>query len=106
MSNFLLIISPFPFPFPAHFSKESQDDVAATINAVEPDVVMVELCDSRESILNLDEETILRESKKLNVSKVVEMVKKVGLMQGISYLLLINISAHITKQLGMAPGGK
>ena len=73
---------------------------------MEPDVVMVELCDSRESILNFDEETILRESKKLNVSKVVEMVKKVGLMQGISYLLLINISAHITKQLGMAPGGK
>jgi len=90
----------------AHFSTESQDDVAATINAVEPDVVMVELCDSRQHILSLDEETILRESQKLNMSGVMEMVKKVGFLQGISYVLLLNLSAHITKQLGMAPGGE
>ncbi len=34
--------------------------MSTTIRAVEPDVVMVELCESRKHVLSLDEETILR----------------------------------------------
>jgi len=90
----------------AHFSSESQEDVSTTIRAVEPDVVMVELCDNRERILSLDEETILRESKSLNSTKIMEIIKDAGFLQGISYVLLLNLSAHITKKLGMAPGGE
>lgn len=90
----------------AHFSSESQEDVSTTIRAVEPDVVMVELCDSRERILSLDEETILSESKSLNSTKIMEIIKDAGFLQGISYVLLLNLSAHITKKLGMAPGGE
>ena len=29
-----------------------------------------------------------------------------GVIQGILHLLLLNMSAHITKELGMAPGGE
>lgn len=29
-----------------------------------------------------------------------------GLVQGVMYILLLSLSAHITKELGMAPGGE
>lgn len=32
--------------------------------------------------------------------------EKSGLVQGVLHLLLLSMSAHITKQLGMAPGGE
>ena len=38
---------------------------------------MLELCANRRSILQLDEETVLRESKELNIAKVRYMVKQV-----------------------------
>ena len=31
---------------------------------------------------------------------------KGGMLQGVMYLLLLSMSAHITKELGMAPGGE
>lgn len=34
------------------------------------------------------------------------IVRQHGKIQGILYLLLLSVSAHITKQLGMAPGGE
>jgi hypothetical protein len=37
----------------AHFSVESQQDVLQTIDSVQPDMVMVELCPSRISILSM-----------------------------------------------------
>lgn len=90
----------------AHFSKESQEDVAKTIKAVQPDVVMIELCKSRVNILSLDEETILEESKNMNFQKIKAAMEQNGFLQGALYLLLLNMSAHLTKQLGMAPGGE
>ncbi|XP_045111727.1 traB domain-containing protein-like isoform X2 [Portunus trituberculatus] len=90
----------------AHFSRESQEDVASTIRAVRPDVVVVELCKARTAILQLDEETILQESRSLDFKKVQMIVRQHGKVQGILYLLLLSVSAHITKQLGMAPGGE
>lgn len=90
----------------AHFSRESQDDVANTIRAVKPDIVVVELCKARTAILQLDEETILQESRSLDFKKVQMILRQHGKVQGVLYLLLLSVSAHITKQLGMAPGGE
>ena len=57
----------------AHFSKESQNDVTQVMNAVHPDVVMLELCKSRTNILSMDEETILSESQNLTAQKMVSI---------------------------------
>ena len=90
----------------AHFSKESQQDVTTTIERVRPDVLVLELCRARTAILSLDEETILHESKTMNFSKMKVVLQQHGRVQGMLYLLLLSVSAHITKQLGMAPGGE
>ncbi|KAK3871817.1 hypothetical protein Pcinc_023066 [Petrolisthes cinctipes] len=90
----------------AHFSRQSQDDVAETIRTVKPDIVVVELCKARTAILQLDEETILQESRSLDFKKMRMIVRQHGKIQGVLYLMLLSVSAHITKQLGMAPGGE
>ncbi|CAG0882544.1 unnamed protein product [Darwinula stevensoni] len=90
----------------AHFSRESQQDVAKTISMVQPHVVMVELCKSRVSILSMDEETIIEEAKNINFEKIKASMKENGVVQGLLYLLLLNMTSHITKELGMAPGGE
>lgn len=90
----------------AHFSLESQEDVAKTIQAVQPDSVMIELCKSRVNMLSLDEATILEEAKGLSFQKIAATLEQNGLLQGVLYFLLLSMSAHLTKQLGMAPGGE
>jgi len=90
----------------AHFSKESCEDVALIIQSTQPDIVVVELCKARTNILHLDEETILEEAKTLNFDKSMEIIKSQGVVQGVMYLLLLSMSAHLTKELGMAPGGE
>lgn len=90
----------------AHFSLESQEDVAKTIQETQPDVVLIELCKSRLNILSFDEEVILKESQSMNMEKMMTTIKQNGLVQGIMYILLLSMSAHLTRQLGMAPGGE
>ncbi|XP_068719096.1 traB domain-containing protein-like isoform X2 [Montipora capricornis] len=90
----------------AHFSKESQDDVEKTIQAVQPDVVLVELCKSRVDILKYDEDFLLREAKNIDLQKLKLAIKQSGVVGGVMQVLLLSVSAHITKQLGMAPGGE
>ncbi|XP_075214133.1 traB domain-containing protein isoform X2 [Lycorma delicatula] len=90
----------------AHFSLESQDDVSKVIQTVRPHLVMVELCPSRASILKMDEETIEREAKNISFEKMRDMIKEHGTFQGLLYILLLNMSARLTKDLGMAPGGE
>lgn len=90
----------------AHFSKESQEDVAKIIRAVQPHFVLVELCKARVSILLRDEETILEEAKNINFEKIRATIKQTSLTHGLLYILLLKMSAHLTKQLGMAPGGE
>ncbi|XP_041348740.1 traB domain-containing protein-like isoform X2 [Gigantopelta aegis] len=90
----------------AHFSLESQEDVAKMIQAVQPDFVMVELCKSRINILELDESTLLEEAKNINFEKVRMAIRQSGVVQGVMHLLLLSMSAHLTKELGMAPGGE
>jgi pheromone shutdown protein TraB len=90
----------------AHFSKESQDDVSRVIQATKPHVIMVELCQSRVNILKMDEAKILEEAKNINMSTIQQVIKRNGFMQGVLNILLLNMSAYITKELGMAPGGE
>nr|CAG4634970.1 EOG090X0AQH [Alona affinis] len=90
----------------AHFSLESQEDVAKTIRMTHPRVVVVELCVSRLNILRYDEETIMEEAKNLNMEKIRSTIKQYGAVQGGLYLLFLSTSAHLTRQLGMAPGGE
>ena len=63
-----------------HFSKESQDDVRRTIDATHPDLVMVELCSARISILSMNEETLLKEASSLNYEKIAATIKQVRKM--------------------------
>uniref|UniRef100_A0AAV2KZR1 TraB domain-containing protein n=1 Tax=Knipowitschia caucasica TaxID=637954 RepID=A0AAV2KZR1_KNICA len=86
--------------------ESSKKDVATTIRAVQPDVVVVELCQYRVSMLKMDENTLLREAKDINLEKVQQAIKQNGLMSGLMQILLLKVSAHITEQLGMAPGGE
>ncbi|XP_056653537.1 traB domain-containing protein isoform X3 [Monodelphis domestica] len=90
----------------AHFSDDSKRDVVKTIQEVQPDVVVVELCQYRVSMLKMDEKTLLKEAKEINLEKLQQAVKQNGVMSGLMQMLLLKVSAHITEQLGMAPGGE
>lgn len=48
-----------------------------TIRAVQPDVVVVELCQYRVSMLKMDERTLLREAKELSLEKLQQAVRQV-----------------------------
>ena len=61
----------------AHFSVESQREVAELIRRVQPNRVVLELCGSRVNILKLDEATILREAKEMNLNKMIQLIKQV-----------------------------
>ncbi|KAK9516948.1 hypothetical protein VZT92_024853 [Zoarces viviparus] len=90
----------------AYFSDSSKQDVATMIRAVQPDVVVVELCQYRVSMLKMDEITLLRDAKDINLDKVQQAIKQNGLMSGLIEILLLKDVARITEQLGMAPGGE
>lgn len=90
----------------AHFSLESQKEVIDLIRNVKPNFVVLELCHSRTNILKLDEETILQEAKDMNLTKMMEVIKKTSVIHGILQSLLIRIYAKVTEELGMAPGGE
>nr|CAI5833359.1 unnamed protein product [Callosobruchus analis] len=90
----------------AHFSKESQEDVIKVIRNVRPHIVVLELCHSRTNMLSLDEETILEEAKNIDMQKIMSSIKTSGVYNGLMYILLLQMTAHITKEIGMAPGGE
>lgn len=91
----------------AHFSQASQDDVVKVIQCLSPDVVMVELCPSRVGVLKYDEEALLQAAQDVSLAKLRVAIKESGsVISGVMQLLLLSMSAHITKQLGMAPGGE
>jgi hypothetical protein len=70
----------------------------------------------------MDEQTLLREAQALTSQKMMAIVRQVwpkagpslakslikqnGAAQGLMQVLLLSLSAHITQQLGMAPGGE
>lgn len=61
----------------AHFSVESQKEVIELIRNVKPNRVVLELCSSRVNILKLDEETVLREAKEMDMSKIMKLIREV-----------------------------
>uniref|UniRef100_A0A1A9W7M6 TraB domain-containing protein n=1 Tax=Glossina brevipalpis TaxID=37001 RepID=A0A1A9W7M6_9MUSC len=89
-----------------HFSEESQDDVSFVIRNVRPDVVMVELCPTRMPILNMDEKSLLEDATSLNLVKIRSIFQTYGCISGLFFMLLLQMSAHIAKDLGTAPGGE
>uniref|UniRef100_A0A452UWR5 TraB domain containing n=1 Tax=Ursus maritimus TaxID=29073 RepID=A0A452UWR5_URSMA len=94
----------------AHFSDDSKKDVVKVRTIVrgwpQPDVEVVELCQYRVSMLKMDESTLLQEAKEISLEKLQQAVRQNGVMSGLMQMLLLKVSAHITEQLGMAPGGE
>lgn len=90
----------------AHFSEESQEDVARVIRQVQPDVVMLELCKTRSSMLQMNEAQILAESASMTPAKMRALIREKGLASGALYILLLSLSAKLTRDLGMTPGGE
>lgn len=76
------------------------------MNYVRPHIVVLELCDARISILQMDEATVLEEAKNINMENIMSTIKRNGVYYGMTYLLLLNLNAHLTEQFGMAPGGE
>ncbi|XP_017794036.1 PREDICTED: traB domain-containing protein isoform X2 [Habropoda laboriosa] len=90
----------------AHFSVESQNDVAMVIQAVQPDTVVVELCISRIAVMNISEEVLYRNATDLSLQNLKEILTKYGVHSGLLHILLYRMVAHVVKELGMAPGGE
>uniref|UniRef100_A0A8C2P2E0 TraB domain containing n=1 Tax=Capra hircus TaxID=9925 RepID=A0A8C2P2E0_CAPHI len=74
----------------AHFSDDSKRDVVKY----------------RVSMLKMDERTLLREAKEISLEKLQQAVRQNGVASGLMQMLLLKVSAHITEQLGVAPGGE
>ncbi|XP_067203496.1 traB domain-containing protein isoform X2 [Linepithema humile] len=90
----------------AHFSVESQNDVSKIIQAVQPHVVVVELCRARIGIMQLDEEVMYRYAKNIDYKTIMDTIKKEGLYNGLLHILLLRMAARVASQLGMPPGGE
>ena len=82
----------------AHVSQKSVDDVKATIDAVHPDVVCVELCKARYDALTKD--SAFRD---LDVFKVVREGKTLYLL---GHLALASYQRRIGASLGVQPGAE
>nr|XP_002127292.1 traB domain-containing protein [Ciona intestinalis] len=90
----------------AHFSHESCDDVRKVISMVQPDAVVVELCSSRVQVLAYDEDYLTKISEESAMERLSKCIKQKGLISGLVLYMMLQMSSHITKQLGMAPGGE
>ncbi|XP_024885843.1 traB domain-containing protein isoform X4 [Temnothorax curvispinosus] len=90
----------------AHFSVESQNDVSKMIQAVQPHIVVVELCKARVGILQIDEDVMLGYAKNIDYQAMMQTIRKEGLYDGLIHILLLRMAAHVAKQLRMPPGGE
>lgn len=69
-------------------------------------VVVLELCKDRHVILHYSEEDILREGQKMSTATVRSFIRRDGVVAGVCHSLFLQMSAKITAQLGVAPGGE
>ncbi|XP_053989317.1 traB domain-containing protein isoform X1 [Hylaeus volcanicus] len=90
----------------AHFSVESQNDVSMIIQAVQPHIVAVELCKSRVSVLEYNEDDLYQYANSLTYEHIIQTIKEYGTSNGLLRILLLRMLSHVTKDLGMAPGGE
>ncbi len=82
----------------AHVSKESVEDVARTVELVDPDTICVELCESRyKSIIEKER------WKKMNIFKVVKEKKSLFLL---TQLIMGSFYRKIGEQLDVPPGAE
>ena len=89
-----------------HFSKKSIEDVRQVIDTLKPQIVVLELCSERQHVLVLDQEALKKEMENISFTHFRNMVRKQGLLSSLLRILMVNISANITRQLGQAPGGE
>ncbi|OAD60079.1 TraB domain-containing protein, partial [Eufriesea mexicana] len=87
----------------AHFSVKSQNDI---IQAVQPHIVAVELCEARINIINITEEAIYHNTKELDISRLIEILKCYGVYYGLLHIVLYRMMARLVKEFGMPPGGE
>ena len=90
----------------AHFSPESVEDVRKTIRETKPATVVLELCPSRQMILHFSEEDILREARSMTFAKMRSIIRRDGLVAGITQSVFLRLSSELTQKLGVAPGGE
>jgi len=82
----------------AHLSTESVEDVRRTVEAVKPDSICVELCESRhKAIVNRDA------WRKMNIFRVIKEGKAVFLL---AQLIMTSFYRRLGKQLGVQPGAE
>ena len=67
---------------------------------------MLELCQERQLILTYSEDDILREAQNISVARLRSFIHRDGLVAGLSQALFLQMSAQLTNQLGVAPGGE
>ncbi|XP_020367740.2 traB domain-containing protein-like isoform X1 [Rhincodon typus] len=89
-----------------HFSKQSIKDVQQIIQEVQPDAVVLEVCQYREQLLTLDEQSLLNGSKTFDTRTMLHSIKQFGLIHTLWSMLFLRISAYLIDELGMAPGGE
>lgn len=77
-----------------------------TIDLVRPDVVLLELCPARIAVVTLNEAEMLEEARAMNFQKLRNNIRVHGFTSGLVSSLLLMLTAHITNELGMAPGGE
>lgn len=68
--------------------------------------MVLELCKDRQLILHYSEEDILRQGQTMSYSTVQNFIRRDGLVAGLVQSLFLQMSAKITSQLGVAPGGE
>jgi len=82
----------------AHLSRESVEDVRKTVEAVNPDTICVELCESRyKAIVNRDA------WRKMNIFRVIKEGKAVLLL---AQLIMTSFYRRLGNQLGVQPGAE
>jgi len=90
----------------AHFSEESNEDVIKTLELVKPHIVCLELCRNRLHVIKCTEEEIMDEVQNIGFAKMKELLSRSGLFYGLFQLSFLHLSAGLTKQLKLAPGGE
>nr|XP_005994315.1 PREDICTED: traB domain-containing protein-like [Latimeria chalumnae] len=90
----------------AHFSMNSRIDVAKTIQEVQPDAVVVELCKERSFLLNLDEKTLLQGFKKLSFIALAATMREFGVISGIIMLMVYTMESYLMQGLEIVSGGE
>ncbi|XP_007889150.1 traB domain-containing protein isoform X2 [Callorhinchus milii] len=90
----------------AHVSKKSIRDVKQTIQQLQPDSVILELCNSRVSLLHWDEQKLMEAMETVNLQLLLRKIKEVGVKVGLLEFLFIMGVNFVVEELGMFPGGE